>query len=212
MGVYEKHTDKMRRRIVERYVELCCEKGIVNVQLVELCRACEIYRSTFYHYFDNLDDLLQYTENEIMEQSIQIQNRCAQYPAQEYGEHFYGALLELFYDYRAYLLALLSASGSPRFAFRYRRFLRENLEKQLGIAGKHLALQVDLTMEYIVNGMVGSLTYLLRCSVQQNLVLHKNQEIVRYFVKTQQVPQLLLERLSAPYPNESAGRGKTESE
>lgn len=207
MGRYEKHTDKMRRRIVERYVELCCEKGIVNVQLVELCRACEIYRSTFYHYFDNLDDLLQYTENEIMEKSLLIQTRCAQYHAQEYAERFHQALLALFYDYRAYLLALLSPSGSPRFAYRYRRFLRENLEKQLGLGGQSLPLQVDLVLEYMVNGMVGTLVYLLRYSVQHELPFHQNREVLDYFIKMQHLPLQLLEMVSASYPGRS---GKTE--
>lgn len=203
MAAYEKHSEKVRKRIMESFIRLCCSKGISNVQLVDLCEDCEIYRSTFYRYFDNLDELLIYIEDDFMSKSSQIKINASRYSGSKYDEHLYKGLLQLFYEYREFLLALMSVSGSPRFVSRYKRFLRENLVDQLGLGQSQIPLQIDLVLEYVVNGMVGTISYLLRYSIQHNLPFHDNDVVWNYFLKTQGLPEIILALISSPDPEKT---------
>lgn len=202
MALYEKHSNKTRKRIVDSYIRLCCQKGISNVQLADLCEACEIYRSTFYRYFDNLDALLVFIEDDFMKKSSQIKEEASQYSEHEYDKYLYEGLLQMYYDYREFLLALLSTSGSPRFVFRYKRFLRENLIDQLGLMYTKIPLQIDLVLEYVVNGMVGTISYLLRYSIQHNLSFHNNKEVWNYFLKMQHLPRIILALTNTDQPDD----------
>ena len=192
MAQYEKHSVKIKKRIVENYIQLCCDKGIANVQLNDLCEACEIYRSTFYRYFDNLDSLLLYIEDDFMKKSAQIKSDAMRHPKEEYETRLYKDLLALFSEYRDFLLALFSPSGSARFTYRYKRFLRENLIDQLGLTNAALPLHIDLSLEYVVNGMVGTFSYLLRYSVQNQVSLADDPVIWFYFMKMQHLPEVVL--------------------
>lgn len=181
MAKYTKHADKTLAKLTQTYIALCCEYGLSNVNLKLLCEKAEIYRSTFYNYFRNLDELLLWLEDDFLRRSNEIQMRLG---SSYQNGAFYNELLDLFYEKRLLLLVLLGPNGSPRFLNKYKRFLRATLCERF-LLQQPLDMPCELAIEYSVNGMLGSFYYLIKYSVTYDVAFNEPGTPIReYIIKT----------------------------
>ena len=180
MAKYTKHADKTLSKLTQTYIALCCEYGLNNVNLKLLCDKAEIYRSTFYNYFRNLEEMLIWLEDDFLARSDELQVRAG--GIQE--DAFYSELLDLFYERRLLLLVLLAPNGSPRFLNKYKRFLRASLCERFCLK-QPLDMPCELALEYTVNGMLGSFYYLIKHCVMYGIAFNEPGTPIRdYFIKT----------------------------
>ena len=55
---YQNHYQIQINNILDQTQNLCIEKGIDNVSIVDIARSCHITRTTVYNYFDSKEDIL----------------------------------------------------------------------------------------------------------------------------------------------------------
>ena len=66
-----------RTLIKDQFIHLYEKKGLDKVTVNEICKVCEISRSTFYQHFDDKYDFLETIENELLD-NVQNLNKDMQ--------------------------------------------------------------------------------------------------------------------------------------
>ncbi|MFR6272986.1 TetR/AcrR family transcriptional regulator [Blautia sp.] len=112
--------------MTDAYIECACQKGLCNVTLKDVCEQADIYRSTFYAYFKNLDELLLCIENKFLEDSSQVLKKTGSIQT---DETFAAVLIEYILSQKKLLLVLLASSGSTRFLAKYKNYLKNLLQE-----------------------------------------------------------------------------------
>lgn len=59
-----KKRQRTKQKLAEALVELCDEKNYYDITVWDICQKAQVYRSTFYRYFDTKDEMLRSIENE----------------------------------------------------------------------------------------------------------------------------------------------------
>ncbi len=55
---------RTREKLKTALISLCEEKAYYDITILEICQRAELYRSTFYRYYDTKDDMLREIEHE----------------------------------------------------------------------------------------------------------------------------------------------------
>lgn len=58
-----------RQKLADALVELCEEKSYYDITIEEICKRAQLYRSTFYRYFETKDEMLRQIEHEYVEET-----------------------------------------------------------------------------------------------------------------------------------------------
>ncbi len=100
-------TDKTRQRFVDVFCELYAKMPIEKISIQKLTKLAGYNRSTFYHYFEDIYELLEYVENDLLTYVRQsLEKRNINTP-----QHIY----ELFEAKELEVKALLGKYGNIRF-------------------------------------------------------------------------------------------------
>lgn len=186
MGKYVKQSSKTRKKIIQAFLDLCQEKGYYNITLKELCERAELYKSTFYRYFDNLDCVIKAIEDDFLMQSEQLLKETGSLLRNRYisGQspesilqdkdifQGYQKLLTMMFDNRKELLFLLSDCQGSYFHSKYKKWISQHL-MQHAKSQDHTNPYIEIPVAFLVNGYVGSLCTLLNQSETVNDALVK---------------------------------------
>lgn len=58
---------RTKQKLTDALVELCEEKHYYDITIWDICNKAQLYRSTFYRYFETKDDMLREIEHEYVE-------------------------------------------------------------------------------------------------------------------------------------------------
>lgn len=109
-------------------VEAMQRKDITDITITELCSACGIARSTFYRYYDSVDDVVKKTGDELLA-SIRRASALDRYD----GTHSIAdgprqsdlARAQVLKEYGPFICAVTGFHGDPSFAFKAVGLMRE---------------------------------------------------------------------------------------
>lgn len=100
-------TDKTRKKFIDVFCELYTENPIEKITVQKVAKIAGYNRSTFYHYFSDMYELLEYVENDLLSyfanSSKEIEANTPQY------------IFQLFENKELYIKALLGKYGNMRF-------------------------------------------------------------------------------------------------
>ena len=68
-------SEKTRKRIIDKYIDLMSEKKWDRITVKELCEKCNITRSTFYQYYSDIYDLIEDLETSLLEELVHNYNK-----------------------------------------------------------------------------------------------------------------------------------------
>lgn len=109
-------TEKTRQKFIDTFCELYKEKPIEKITVQELIRETGYNRSTFYQYFKDIYDLLDYIEEDVI--TFIIETRGIDFPTDIHDTKWLNKMVLVFETKKNYLAALLGNYGSNRFTDR----------------------------------------------------------------------------------------------
>lgn len=109
-------TDKTRQKFIDTFCRLYQEKPIEKITVQELIRETGYNRSTFYQYFKDIYDLLDYIEEDVVD--FIIITRGTDFPTDIHDTEWLNKMVLVFETKKNYLAALLGNYGSNRFTDR----------------------------------------------------------------------------------------------
>lgn len=108
-----------KKQIAEAFHQVSHKKSINNITVTDVMHACNMTRQMFYHYFQDLDDLIMWIHRDITEQfaneffdGISSMDSAARY-------------MESMVEYRAFYKYILKKTGYNSFANSYFRLIED---------------------------------------------------------------------------------------
>lgn len=147
-NVTQKESQKERLR--RALIHLCSEKNYFDITISEICQQANTYRSAFYLYYDNKDDLLREVEHQYI---LDLDALCANFkqyrPKFEpdaywrYREDFVKAMY-YHYEHRNLYIFLMSPEGDPYFG----RLVRKHIQRISEGGNRREKTPVKVNQEY----------------------------------------------------------------
>ncbi len=103
-------TDKTKQAFIDAFCLLYSQRPIDKITVQEIARKAGYNRSTFYQYFLDIDDLLNYIEDEMLDYICKKRGEAG-----SGNNSFVNDLVELYKTKTLYINALMGEFGSSRF-------------------------------------------------------------------------------------------------
>ena len=117
-------TAKTRKKLMDAFWKIYCDKGIHQTTVGEVTRSAGFNRGTFYEYFTDIYDLLRQLEDELLEElKRQIEERFHDGLPKNFDE-FSNTCAHIFSLYGDRLYMLMSTQGDPAFPAKLQKELR----------------------------------------------------------------------------------------
>ncbi len=118
-------TEKTRKAFVDVFCELYKQKPIDKITVQEITRRSGYNRSTFYQYFTDIYELLDYLENDVLSYAQDMP--APNIAAGQLDDVLIHRIAWLFNEKSHYLMALLGDYGSVRFTDKIKAKMMENI-------------------------------------------------------------------------------------
>lgn len=141
--------------------ELYAQKDIEKIKISEITNLAGFNRSAFYTYFNNIYDVFSQIETDIMQEIVKITVYMHDFIIHDdFDKDKLEPVLDLYKKNEKYLKVLLTKNDNPRFMYRLKKILHENLYKNiivdnLTVKPKHLEYYV----EYYISGFINIIIY-----------------------------------------------------
>lgn len=141
--------------------ELYAQKDIEKIKISEITNLAGFNRSAFYTYFNNIYDVFSQIETDIMQEIVKITVYMHDFIIHDdFDKDKLQPVLDLYKKNEKYLKVLLTKNDNPRFMYRLKKILHENLYKNiivdnLTVKQKHLEYYV----EYYISGFINIIIY-----------------------------------------------------
>lgn len=141
--------------------ELYAQKDIEKIKISEITNLAGFNRSAFYTYFNNIYDVFSQIETDIMQEIVKITVYMHDFIIHDdFDKDKLEPVLDLYKKNEKYLKVLLTKNDNPRFMYRLKKILHENLYKNiiadnLTVEQKHLEYYV----EYYISGFINIIIY-----------------------------------------------------
>ncbi len=143
-------TDATRNTFIEAFCSLYAERSIERITVKEIVEKSGYSRATFYNYFKDAYDLLEYVENEFI--SSLMEKITSNIEKKQEMEDFVQNFVELIRSKRTYIYVFMSSSNSPSFVNRLKEKAVPVLLESFGVpAGNRTA---RYALEFYINGLI----------------------------------------------------------
>lgn len=149
-------TARTKQKIVDAFWSLYCDKRIEKITVKEITDRAGYYRSTFYEYFADVYDVLDYIEDGIIPSLEELPRISV------HGVSF-GMPIEMFLNIyeknSTYYSVLLGDKGDPAFAGKLKKSIKEITLKAFTEKLNISSMEIDYILEYALSGLIGLMTY-----------------------------------------------------
>lgn len=148
------------------------EKELHRITVKEVCQSANVARSTFYAYYDVIDDCLENIENRFLQEIIQITSALENREnAEEIDFSFFEETIGYLLSKRRLLHLLLIKRYNARFVNKWKDAIKFHLYQQMpnGLSDKNR----ELTLEIIASGTLGAYQYWLKSSHEPDIAYVK---------------------------------------
>jgi AcrR family transcriptional regulator len=151
----DRRINRTREAIREAMIDLIDEKGFESISIKDITDRANINRGTFYLHYHDKFDLLDQTENEIIERMKEILLSEGSWGFEEYinsGEPM-PVIVSLFNYIKSHarlMRAILGLKANPNFQGRLKKAIESNLN-YLGVFGNNNQSALTVPGEYLVS-------------------------------------------------------------
>ncbi len=151
-----------KTNLVDSFWKIYCEKGIKQITVKEIIEIAGYNRSTFYVYFKDTYDVLEFIENRILASCEEQIMSCFMLGiAEKDSREFIKLFVEMYEINSKYLSVLLGENGDPMFSAKFKKLLASLFRPLFVMSNKVPYIYVDYVLEYTLCAMIGILTYWL---------------------------------------------------
>jgi len=157
-----------KERIRDAFFELYATKKIERISIKEITEKAQLNRGTFYVYYKDIYDLLEKTEDELIEELMEKIKHIVTLILRDEDIDPFLPPLEFYQRYSKFLRVLLGLNGDPNFVHKIKKIIKKTLRE---IFRKEQIPQVEnleYVMEYISSAQIGIISYWL---VENNMEL-----------------------------------------
>lgn len=155
---------RTRKKLAEALVELCEEKSYYDITVWDICNKAQMYRSTFYRYYETKDDLLREIEHDYVEETQNLTKSLEDFRADASEEKMQLFLQELTADMEYHRTNarlcrfLLSPAGDIYFHQKMVESIGNTVRKQIQKSGKRRsARQAHYMVTYFSSGFISTI-------------------------------------------------------
>ncbi|MEV2911209.1 TetR/AcrR family transcriptional regulator [Paenibacillus larvae] len=159
-------TAQTRKKLMDSFWNLYCEKKIEKISVKEITDQAGYYRSTFYEYFTDIYDVLDQLEIELinyLKESVQGSLVTKQ------NKDVIKILATMYESKGEYLSVLLGENGNPKFNQKLKDSLRPMIFEAFGLLKSDVHNQ--FIFEFAISAIISTITY---CTTMGNPYLMKN--------------------------------------
>lgn len=172
MNQESQRVTETKERIRDAFFELYATKKIERISIKEITEKAQLNRGTFYVYYKDIYDLLEKTEDELIEELIdKIKSIIVMILREEDIEGFLPPL-DFYQRYSKFLRVLLSSNGDPHFIHKIKSIIKKTLRELFREEKVPEIENMEYLMEYIASAQIGIISYWM---VENNMALPISQ-------------------------------------
>lgn len=161
-----------KERIRDAFFELYATKKIERISIKEITEKAQLNRGTFYVYYKDIYDLLEKTEDELIDELMEKIKHIVTLILRDEDIDPFLPPLDFYQRYSKFLRVLFGVNGDPKFVHKIKKIIKKTLRE---IFRKEQIPQVEnleYVMEYISSAQIGIISYWL---VENNMELPVSQ-------------------------------------
>jgi len=148
-----------KQNLIDAFWALYCEIKIEKITVKDITNRAGYNRGTFYEYFKDVYDVLEYIENSLIPTLSEL-------PPISIGLEIRGmpmnAFFELYEKNNKYYAVLLGDGGDPAFASKLKNSIKPMIMKELAKEPVADQTELDYILEYTLSAMIGIMSYWFR--------------------------------------------------
>lgn len=168
-GNMDRRVRKTKKQLRECLTRLLKEKKVQDITVRELTDMADLNRGTFYLHYRDVFDLLEKTENELLDEFNQLMYR---HNASEINDKLDQIFVEIFHlvqDNAALVEILLGENGDLNFVNRLKLLVREKcLQDWMELFRSSNSAFFEAYYSFIVSGCVGLVQYWLQSGMEES--------------------------------------------
>jgi AcrR family transcriptional regulator len=145
-------TEQTKANIAEAFWSIYARKRIDQITVKEVAAKAGYNRGTFYEYFDDIRQCLDYIETSALPG---IDELPPMPDGQSYSQEIFDSFIALYKEKFKYYDALLGERGDPSFQRKLIDSIKATILSQSGLSRKIDPVELDYMLEYILSGMIG---------------------------------------------------------
>lgn len=141
-------------------VQMLGDNKINDISIKELCRHAFIARSTFYAYYNNIDEILEDVEDDMIYKLVRMNQELMDRNIKEENEmSFFSETLSLIEENRTTFYTLLVANPDHRFIERWKEAMKYHFWERIRPTRK--SENIELILEITASAAIGAYTFWL---------------------------------------------------
>lgn len=149
-------TERTRQNLVDAFWTLYTTQRIDRITVREITNLAGYNRSTFYEYFRDVHDVLEYIENQLLPTLEELPPLIEK---DQQSQALINSVLDLYRSKFKYYGVLLGENGDPAFQRRLKDNLKLTVMQAITSAVEVDKVEIDLLLEFVLSGIIGILIY-----------------------------------------------------
>ncbi len=161
-----------KERIRAAFFELYEMKKIERISIKEITDKAQLNRGTFYVYYKDIYDLLEKTEDELIEELVDKLKGVLVMILREEDLGPFLPPMDFYQRYSRFLRVLLGPNGDPHFIHKIKSIVKKTLRELIRKENSAEIDNMEYLVEYVASAQIGIISYWL---VENNMSLPVNQ-------------------------------------
>lgn len=146
--------ERTKANLLEAFWKVYNKNTLYKVRIKEITDKAGYNRSTFYKYFSDINDILQYGEKILIEEILEhLENMLENLNSKD----VIAKTAEAYEKYGYYLSKLFGPTGDPSFAEKYKVAIKPLLFRKFNLTEDDF--RIDILCEYCLGAIISSITY-----------------------------------------------------
>jgi AcrR family transcriptional regulator len=155
-----------KEKLRDAFFELYATKKIERISIKDITEIAQLNRGTFYVYYKDIYELLEKTEDELIEELMRkLKNIIIKILRDEDIDQFLPPM-EFYQRYSKILRVLLGVNGDPNFIYKMKVIIKKTLRELLQKEKIPQFEYIEFVMEYISSAQIGIISYWLQNDMQ----------------------------------------------
>lgn len=149
-------------KIRNAFFELYATKKIDKISIKEITDKAQLNRGTFYVYYKDIYDLLEKTEDELVDElMVKVKDLITMILRDKNIDPFLPPL-EFYQKYSKFLRVLLGENGDPNFIHKMKSIIKKTLRELIQKEDIPFVENMEYVMEYVSSAQIGIISFWLQ--------------------------------------------------